>query len=68
MEQTKDVVTQIRTHYDSFSKSHRRLADFILENLHEARDLVHSLLVGAQFLAVEVGNVDNTFQVIGFCQ
>ena len=35
MEQTKDVVTQIRTHYDSFSKSHRRLADFILENLHE---------------------------------
>lgn len=35
MEQTKDVVTQIRTHYDSFSKSHRRLADFILENLYE---------------------------------
>ena len=35
MEQTKDVVTQIRTHYDSLSKSHRRLADFILENLHE---------------------------------
>jgi len=37
MEQTKDVVTQIRTHYDSFSKSHRRLADFILENLHSQR-------------------------------
>lgn len=31
MEQTKDVVTQIRENYDSFSKSHRKLADFILE-------------------------------------
>lgn len=35
MEQTKDVVTQIRARYDSFSKSHRKLADFILENPHE---------------------------------
>lgn len=32
MEQTKDVVNQIRENYDSFSKSHRRLADYILDN------------------------------------
>ena len=32
MEQTKDVVSQIRENYDSFSKSHRKLADYILDN------------------------------------
>lgn len=35
MEQAKDIVTLIRENYDAFSKSHRILADFILENLHE---------------------------------
>ena len=39
-----------------------------LENFHETRELIYRFLVGAQFLAVEVGNVDNAFQVVGFCQ
>ena len=39
-----------------------------LENFHETREFVYRFLVGAQFLAVEVGNVDNAFQVVGFCQ
>ena len=32
MEQAKDIVTQIRELYDSFSKSHRKLADYVIEN------------------------------------
>jgi len=32
MEHTKDIVSQIREKYDSFSKSHRKLADYILDN------------------------------------
>lgn len=36
MEQTKDVVSLIREKYDTFSKSHRRLADYIMNNPEEA--------------------------------
>ncbi len=36
MEQGPDVILLIRENYDSFSKSHRKLADFILENPSEA--------------------------------
>lgn len=32
MEQTKDIVSQIRENYNSFSKRHRILADYILDN------------------------------------
>ncbi len=32
MEQEKDVILQIRENYGSFSKSHRKLADYILQN------------------------------------
>lgn len=35
MEQTRDVVSQIRENYTSLSKSHRRLADYILSNPDE---------------------------------
>ncbi len=35
MEQGPDVILLIRENYDSFSKSHRKLADFILENPSE---------------------------------
>ena len=32
MEQVKDIVNQIRENYDAFSKSHKKLADYILDN------------------------------------
>lgn len=32
MEHVKDIVNQIRENYDSFSKSHKKLADYILDN------------------------------------
>ncbi len=32
MKQETDVILQIREHYNSFSKNHRKLADYILEN------------------------------------
>lgn len=35
MGQSRDMVTQIRTQYGSFTKSYQKLADFILENLNE---------------------------------
>ena len=35
MEQARDVVSQIRENYTSLSKSHRRLADYILSNPDE---------------------------------
>ena len=41
---------------------------WLLENLHKAGKLIYRFFVGAQFLAVKVGNVDNAFQVVGFCQ
>lgn len=36
MEQKPNMMTQIKENYSSFSKSHRRLADYILKNMHEA--------------------------------
>lgn len=35
MEPIRDVVSQIRENYDSLSKSHRRLADYIISNYDE---------------------------------
>ena len=35
MEQTRDIISQIRENYSTFSKSHRQLADHIIENLDE---------------------------------
>ena len=49
------------THLDVYK---RQVQLRFLENFYETRELIYRFLVGAQFLAIEVGNVDNAFQVV----
>ena len=46
----------------------RKVQFGLLKNFNKAGQFIHCHLISSQFFTVEVGNIDNAFQVIDFCQ
>ena len=64
MEQNKDLITQIRTQYGLLSKSHQKLADFLLDNLNEAAFLSINEL--SQKVGISPATITRFAQRLGF--